>query len=84
MGILWYNHLGSVKLKQRCLELGVEMKQCKNCEFYDEKFDELEQSDVEIIGSEAKEVHFCPLFPDGIPNEIVQDERDCEYRVKRK
>lgn len=60
------------------------MKQCKQCEFYDEAFDEMEQSDVEIKGSEQTETHYCPLFPDGIPDDIIHGKKACEYCVKRK
>jgi len=60
------------------------MKQCKECEFYNEDYDKMEQSDTEPVESEQKEQHFCPLFPDGIPDEIIKDRTQCEFCVKRK
>ena len=59
------------------------MKQCKGCVFYDEMFDRIHQSDVIVEDEDEREIHFCMQFRgDGIPDYIVKDEVNCEYRCE--
>lgn len=56
------------------------MKQCEKCIFYDAEFDSLRQSgdDIAIEGQENEEKHFCRMFDDTIPAEVVKDEKECK------
>ncbi len=56
------------------------MKQCENCDFYNERFDTMQQSDVIRVGDNT-ETHYCCLFPNGIPEKIANDEIACNHRV---
>ena len=47
------------------------MNQCSKCLFYDEEFDNMHQDDV--VSEDSNEVHYCPAFPEGIPEEIWTD-----------
>ncbi len=56
------------------------MKQCENCDVYDEQYDMMHQSDVIRIGDNT-ETHYCHLFPNGIPEKIANDEIACDNRI---
>ena len=57
------------------------MVSCKTCLFYDERLSELVAShqDSTPEGQKTKE-HFCPMFIDGIPDDIWQNDAPCKYR----
>jgi hypothetical protein len=50
------------------------INQCLKCIFFDEEFDRLHQNDF-IKEDEEKEVHYCPAFPDGIPDPIWKGDK---------
>lgn len=56
------------------------MALCDSCLFYNKEYDfSIQQfDDVPKIGNEL-ETHFCPMYLEGIPNEIYYDNGDCEY-----
>lgn len=54
---------------------------CNKCAAYRKEYDEFRQEyvDVDEIGSDAPEPHFCTMYDDHIPTPIYYDGAPCAF-----
>lgn len=53
-------------------------QQCINCPFKDDEYNLYKRGDTIVIGKKKKE--YCGMFDKGIPQQIVKDKVQCEYK----
>ena len=53
---------------------------CKSCSLYSEHYDNLSR-DFNDIGDENN--HFCPMYENGMPEQIFAGNGDCDYYERR-
>ena len=58
------------------------MDQCKNCVFYDEEYDLMNQPDT-IVEGKTVEKHFCIQYRNGILQDIVEDVTPCDFHIDK-
>lgn len=57
------------------------MAYCKNCLFYDERYDSFRQdyNDTAEDENEIAKTHYCLMYSDHIPHSIWQQGANCEF-----
>ena len=61
------------------------MGQCDKCRWYHVEYDELgqEQDDIIRVGEKEKDIHYCLMIPEGIPDKVWSGKSNCEYFVQK-
>lgn len=55
------------------------MTNCTKCIYYDEFLDSMPKGCAQLEGEEEVETHICPMFPDGIDEDVWDGHKECEH-----
>ena len=61
------------------------MEECKKCKRYRKEYDDFYAmfDDELIVNKPKKRKHYCPMYKNGMPDEIVDDKEKCEFFERR-
>jgi len=59
------------------------MESCSKCALYNERYDEFQKNHVDTEIRENPDLHFCCIYDESIPTDIVKDKEACDHMIKK-